>query len=39
MAAENAPEPMGTDSDSVVDQIRSGSNLPDALEKMFIARA
>lgn len=36
MAAENSPEPMGTELRFVVDQIRLGSNLPDALEKMFI---
>ncbi|MGO9055990.1 MAG: type II secretion system F family protein [Candidatus Binataceae bacterium] len=35
MAAENSPEPMSTELKLVVDQIRLGSNLPDALEKMF----
>ena len=35
MAAENSPEPMATELRLVVDQIRLGSSLPDALENMF----
>jgi len=35
MAAENSPEPMASELRLVVDQIRFGSNLSDALEKML----
>jgi tight adherence protein B len=35
MAAENAPEPIATELRSVVEQIRLGSSLADALENMF----
>jgi tight adherence protein B len=35
MAAENAPEPMGTELRLAVEQMRFGASLPDALESMF----
>jgi len=35
MAAENAPEPMATELRGVVDQIRLGTGLPDALENLY----
>jgi tight adherence protein B len=35
MAAENAPEPMGTELRLTIEQMRYGASLPDALESMF----
>jgi tight adherence protein B len=35
MAADNSPEPMATELRAVVDQIRLGASLPDALDNMF----
>lgn len=35
MASENAPEPIATELRLVVEQIRVGASLPDALENMF----
>lgn len=35
MAAENAPEPMGTELRLAVEQMRFGASLPEALESMF----